>query len=306
MFGLLALTVFYAKLPWFPVGRLSEWALREILSPEFSQYTRLHTLDAILNLRPDIFWDAFRHLVLPVVTLSYLSWALLLGVTRSATLEALNQDYVRTARAKGLKRAYAQQGKFPRAEKEYRAALRGYQHQGSLFQLSEIHDRLGAIYADLGDSSKSMTHLELARQGWENLGNRRELAVTLNNMAFQYHEQGHYEAAEPLATESISIAEATNNPRDEAYALMTLADIQRERGEYPESLASCERSLELARQCMERHLVSYGLVAMAETYKLMKDADRARSLLNEALAMAGEGDQQVELGLALTSLGTIE
>jgi peptide/nickel transport system permease protein len=64
--------------------------------------TKLITIDALLNLRFDIFLDALRHLVLPVITLSYLSWALLLKVTRSSMLEALRQDYVTTARSKGL------------------------------------------------------------------------------------------------------------------------------------------------------------------------------------------------------------
>ena len=63
----------------------------------------MNTVDALLNLRLDILWDALRHLMLPVITLSYLSWALLLRVTRSSMLESLNQDYVRTARAKGLR-----------------------------------------------------------------------------------------------------------------------------------------------------------------------------------------------------------
>jgi peptide/nickel transport system permease protein len=40
--------------------------------------------------------------VLPVLTLSYLSWALLLRVTRTSMLESLRQDYMLTARAKGL------------------------------------------------------------------------------------------------------------------------------------------------------------------------------------------------------------
>ncbi len=62
----------------------------------------MNTFDALLNLRFDIFLDALRHLVLPVLTLSYLSWALLLKVTRSSMLEAMRQDYVTTARAKGL------------------------------------------------------------------------------------------------------------------------------------------------------------------------------------------------------------
>ena len=103
VFGLVALMVFHAKLQWFPAGRLSEWALQEVLSEDFAQYTRITTLDAMLNLRLDIFADALRHLVLPVISLAYLSWVLLLRVTRSAMLEVLGQDYVRTARAKGLR-----------------------------------------------------------------------------------------------------------------------------------------------------------------------------------------------------------
>ncbi len=102
VFGLLTLMIFYAKLDWFPAGRLSEWALREVLAPGFQQFTKMNTLDALLNGRFDIFLDALRHLVLPVITLSYLNWALILRVTRSSMLEALRQDYVVTARAKGL------------------------------------------------------------------------------------------------------------------------------------------------------------------------------------------------------------
>ena len=43
-----------------------------------------------------------RHLVLPVITLCYIQWAMLLRLTRSSMLEALSQDYMTTARSKGL------------------------------------------------------------------------------------------------------------------------------------------------------------------------------------------------------------
>ncbi|MBW8010143.1 MAG: ABC transporter permease [Chloroflexi bacterium] len=104
VFGLLVLMYFYANLEWFPPGRLSLWANQIVGDPElFVKYTKLVTVDSLLNLRFDIFWDAIRHLILPIVTLSYLSWALLLRVTRSSMLETLHQDYVTTARAKGLR-----------------------------------------------------------------------------------------------------------------------------------------------------------------------------------------------------------
>lgn len=103
VFGLVALMILYAKLQWFPPGRLSDWANAIVTSDAFVRYTSMNTFDALLNGRLDIFFDALRHLVLPILTLAYIQWALLLKVTRSSMLEALRQDYVTTARAKGLK-----------------------------------------------------------------------------------------------------------------------------------------------------------------------------------------------------------
>jgi peptide/nickel transport system permease protein len=102
VFGLMVLLFFYAKLGWFPPGRLSDWAIQIVQSTGFIQYTKMYSIDALLNGRLDIFWDALRHLILPVLTLAYLDWAYLLRVTRSSMLDTLNQDYMTTARAKGL------------------------------------------------------------------------------------------------------------------------------------------------------------------------------------------------------------
>jgi peptide/nickel transport system permease protein len=102
VFGLLVLMIFYARLGWFPPGRLSDWASQIVLSPAFHRYTQMNSVDALLNLRFDVFLDAMQHLVLPVVTLSVVSWAFLLRVTRSSMLDTLRQDYMTTARAKGL------------------------------------------------------------------------------------------------------------------------------------------------------------------------------------------------------------
>ncbi|MEN8241159.1 MAG: ABC transporter permease [Chloroflexota bacterium] len=102
VFGLLLLLFFYSRLDWFPPGRLSIEMSQVVLSDSFVQYTKMHTIDSLLNLRFDIFKDAIRHLVLPVVTLSVVSWAFLLRVTRSSMLDTLRQDYITTARSKGL------------------------------------------------------------------------------------------------------------------------------------------------------------------------------------------------------------
>ncbi|MGD0173970.1 MAG: ABC transporter permease [Anaerolineales bacterium] len=98
VFGILVLMIFYAQLDLFPAGRISDW----VMMTNYTQYTHLITIDALLNLRFDIFFDALRHLVLPVTTLAYTSWAAFLRITRSSMLETLRQEYVTTARAKGV------------------------------------------------------------------------------------------------------------------------------------------------------------------------------------------------------------
>jgi len=108
VFGLLALMIFYGWLDWFPAGRLSHWATMEVTSEAFHRYTGMNILDAILNGNGRVLLDALRHLVLPVITLAYVWWAGMVRIMRSSMLETLRQDYVTTARAKGLREKVVQ------------------------------------------------------------------------------------------------------------------------------------------------------------------------------------------------------
>ncbi len=102
VFGLFVLMVFYSWLGWLPPGNLSLWADDIVKSPSFHRITHLLTIDALINGRFDVFWDALRHLIGPIMTISWLWWAYLLRITRSSMLEVLSKEYIRTARAKGL------------------------------------------------------------------------------------------------------------------------------------------------------------------------------------------------------------
>jgi ABC-type dipeptide/oligopeptide/nickel transport system permease component len=102
VWGLILLMVFYGWLNWFPPGRLSLEADLFTKSPEFHHYTHLLTVDALLNGQGWIFVDAIKHIAGPALTLVLVEMALLVRITRSSMLEVLRQDYVRTARAKGL------------------------------------------------------------------------------------------------------------------------------------------------------------------------------------------------------------
>jgi peptide/nickel transport system permease protein len=65
-------------------------------------FANFELLNAFLQWRWDIFWDATRHLILPALALATIPLAIIARMTRSSLLDALGLDYVRTARAKGL------------------------------------------------------------------------------------------------------------------------------------------------------------------------------------------------------------
>ena len=56
----------------------------------------------MLNINAELFVNSLRHLILPAVAVGTISMSIIARMTRSSVLETLNQDYVRTARAKGL------------------------------------------------------------------------------------------------------------------------------------------------------------------------------------------------------------
>jgi peptide/nickel transport system permease protein len=64
--------------------------------------TSLYTVDSLLHGNMALFWSSVEHLIMPVMVLTYGSLAVVTRMVRGGMIEVLNQDYIRTARAKGL------------------------------------------------------------------------------------------------------------------------------------------------------------------------------------------------------------
>jgi dipeptide transport system permease protein len=94
--GLLLIIVFSGWLGWTPVsGRIS-------LMYYFEQNTGFMLIDSLISNQQGAFGSAVKHLILPTVVLATIPLAVIARQTRSAMIEILGEDYVRTARAKGL------------------------------------------------------------------------------------------------------------------------------------------------------------------------------------------------------------
>jgi len=94
--GLVFMLVFSLTLGWFPMsGRLG-------VDVELDTITNFYVIDAILTQNWAALKDALMHLILPAMALSTIPLAIVARMTRSSMLEVLRQDYIKTAKAKGL------------------------------------------------------------------------------------------------------------------------------------------------------------------------------------------------------------
>ncbi len=97
--GLLLVYLFAVNLQWLPPsGRIGI-----NVGYDFEPITGFFIFDALIQGNFKALSDVLSHLLLPAITLSTIPLAIIARITRSAMLEVLSQDYIRTARSKGLK-----------------------------------------------------------------------------------------------------------------------------------------------------------------------------------------------------------
>lgn len=100
--ALVLLSIFYINLKWFSPGRMGIMTNLNLQRDGFVDYTGMLTIDSLINGRVDIFFEAWQHLAMPVLTLSLYHWATLGRVARAAVLNERTKEYVIAARARGL------------------------------------------------------------------------------------------------------------------------------------------------------------------------------------------------------------
>ena len=96
--GLMGLLLFYGRLGWVAGPGRIDVAFEDLVTP----VTGVIMVDSVLAGEWEVFWNALSHVLLPASILGYLSLAYLARMTRSFMLAELGQEYVTTARIKGL------------------------------------------------------------------------------------------------------------------------------------------------------------------------------------------------------------
>lgn len=94
--GVMLIMLFAVILQWLPAGgRLDP-------DVELKSITNFHLIDSLITLNYPAFVDAFQHIILPTIALATIPMAVIARMTRSSMLDVMQEDYVRTAHAKGV------------------------------------------------------------------------------------------------------------------------------------------------------------------------------------------------------------
>ncbi len=110
----MVLALIGVSMPIFWLGLMEQWAFalqldllpttgRENVRDPVESITSLYLIDTLINGRTDQFVTVLKHLILPSVALATIPMAIIARITRSSMLEVMRSDFVRTARAKGVK-----------------------------------------------------------------------------------------------------------------------------------------------------------------------------------------------------------
>ncbi len=95
--GLMEQWVFAINLDWLPTSG------REEVRNPVTAITNIYIIDTLIQGRTDQLVEVIKHLVLPSIALATIPMAIIARITRSTMLEVMRSDFIRTARAKGLK-----------------------------------------------------------------------------------------------------------------------------------------------------------------------------------------------------------
>lgn len=99
--GMILQLIFFKQLGWFPLSERVDTLL--ILTHPIKHITGFYLIDSLISGNLTVFVDVMKHIILPALTLSAYPLGLSARMTRNTMLEVLDEDYIRTARASGVR-----------------------------------------------------------------------------------------------------------------------------------------------------------------------------------------------------------
>ncbi|MEO8457403.1 MAG: tetratricopeptide repeat protein, partial [Chloroflexota bacterium] len=229
------------------------------------------------------------------------------AATRAKTLafEANVTVEVLAEARKELALALMAKGRFSDGIVELLQVLDVEMGRGETSRIAFAHGCLGSAYGALGKLTESVHHLEQARYGWGEVGNKSEICWVLNNLGMTYWQLGRNDDAEKTFVECIQRSRESGVPRAEGFALVSLGDADRMAGDSAKAAERYDEAMKIARELGEEALECYAVAGLADAKRRLGDTEAAEQLASQGLASAELRGAHLEQGICLTALGRV-
>jgi ATP/maltotriose-dependent transcriptional regulator MalT/DNA-binding SARP family transcriptional activator len=205
-----------------------------------------------------------------------------------------------------LGRTFSICGEMEQARRELKSVLDVYEAKGDVYNIAYVSDLLAVVESHVGRIAEATVHFDRARQCWNKLGNDEQLLLTMTSLGVLYYWQGDFDHAESVLRQGLERASRLASSRPEVYLRASIADVQRDRGEYEAALEMYSSALELTQTMDEALIRVFILDSIANTYRLMGDISNCEAWARRATATAEERAGLLELGICTTTLGLIQ
>jgi tetratricopeptide (TPR) repeat protein len=172
------------------------------------------------------------------------------------------------------------------------------------------HRRIGRIHRTLGDYERALSHLQSAMRLFDDAGDMRGVAATLDDVGQVAWLKGEYQRALEYHRRALTIKREIGNPRSIAVALNNIGTVHQNSGAFREAQDCFVEALQIRREVGDQIGVVEGLLNLGGVFRAQSDYSRAFELWTEALEQARQiGDRLneayllINLGEALIQLG---
>lgn len=197
------------------------------------------------------------------------------------------------------------EGSLAASAEEFQAVLALQDRRGRTAEAAGINGCLGSALGMMGRLAEAAEHMERARKQWQIVGNVKELCWVLNNLGMIYSRIGQVQLAIDVFDQCVSKSRQSENRRPETYALLSLAEIERDAGEARSAMEKCQSAYDIAAELGDQTALVHARCGLASCHGLLGDPKRGITLARQALASARERASAFEEGVALCCLGRL-
>lgn len=223
--------------------------------------------------------------------------------------EMLARAYRLDLRSKGgaahsrIGRLYRDTGRLDDAQVHLEAALALFEDSGDDRGIASTVDDIGKLFWLRGDYQRALEYTQRALAARRKIGDRRSIALSLNNLGLVYQDSGQFKLALDAFEQALRIRREIGDLVGVSISLNNLGTVAQDQRDDARALTLFLEAYEVAKETGDRNRIALVLTNLGETYNRLGDPARAIPYLKQAEEIADELGDKLGLAEAVRGLG---